>query len=63
MQSHGIHEHLKGNLQFETLVLKYDNFFRAVDGNTKRYQKPTYLLTEYTGALVLLGLYVYSIYT
>jgi hypothetical protein len=37
MQSHGIHEHLKDNLQFETLVLKYDNFFRAVDGNTKRY--------------------------
>ena len=36
MQSHGIHEHLKGNLQFETLVLKYDNFFRAVDGNSKR---------------------------
>jgi hypothetical protein len=32
-----IHEHLKGNLQFETLVLKYDNFFRALDGNTKRY--------------------------
>jgi hypothetical protein len=24
MQSHGIHEHLKDNLQLETLVLKYD---------------------------------------
>jgi hypothetical protein len=32
----GIHEHLKDNLQFENLVLKYDNFCRAVDGNSKR---------------------------
>jgi hypothetical protein len=36
MQSHRIHEHLKDNPQFETLVLKYENFFRTVDGNSKR---------------------------
>jgi hypothetical protein len=27
MQSHGIHEHLKDNLQFETLVLNNEHFF------------------------------------
>ena len=36
MQSHGIHEHLKDNLQFETLVLNNEHFFRAVDGNSKK---------------------------
>jgi hypothetical protein len=36
MQSHGIHEHLKDNLQFEILVLNSEHFFRAVDGNSKR---------------------------
>ena len=36
MRSHGIDEHLKDNLQFETLVLNNEHFFRAVDGNSNR---------------------------